>query len=70
MAEVMASINLQLEETTKHMDDVLIMQMIQARGLSIFDINNTKYRIEYCIGSDLSLHSDIGENIEKYENVL
>jgi hypothetical protein len=70
MSKILASIDLQQENTNEEMDDVLIMQMIKTKRLPVFDITHTKYRIEYCIGSDLSLHSDIGENIEKYENVL
>ena len=70
MAEVLSSIDLQHENIYEEMDDVLIMQMIQKRQLPVFDITQTKYRIEYCTGGDISSHNDIGENIEKYENVL
>jgi len=70
MAEVLSSIDLQHENIYEEMDDVLIMQMIQKRQLPIFDITPTKYRIEYCTAGDVSSHNDIGENNEKYENVL
>lgn len=70
MAELISSIDLQQENIYGEMDDVLIMQMIKQRGLPIFDITHTKYRIEYCTAGDVSSHNDIGENIEKYENVL
>jgi len=70
MAEVLSSIELRYENIYGEMDDVLIMQMIQKRGLPVFDITHTKYRIEYCTAGDVSSHNDIGENIEKYENVL
>jgi len=70
MAKIMSSIDLQKENIHGEMDDVLIMQMIKAQGLSVFDITNTKYRIEYCTSGIISQHNDISENIEKYENVL
>ena len=70
MAEVLSSIDLQYENIYEEMDDVLIMQLIQKRQLPVFDITPTKYRIEYCIAGDVMSHNDIGENNEKYENVL
>lgn len=70
MAKVLSSIDLQHENIYEEMDDVLIMQMIQKRQLPVFDITQTKYRIEYCTTGDISSHNDIGENIKKYENVL
>ncbi len=70
MSKILASIDLQQENTNGEMDDVLIMQMIKTKRLPVFDITQTKYRIEYCTGGDISLHNDIGENNEKYENVL
>jgi hypothetical protein len=70
MSKILASIDLQQENTNGEMDDVLIMQMIKTKRLPVFDITHTKYRIEYCTGGDISLHNHIGENNEKYENVL
>jgi len=70
MAEVLSSIDLQYENIYEEMDDVLIMQIIQKRQLPVFDITPTIYKIEYCTAGDVSSHNDIGENIEKYENVL
>ena len=70
MAEALSTIDLQQENIHGEMDDVLIMQMIKQRGLPIFDITQTKYRIEYCTAGNIESHNDIGENIEKYENVL
>ena len=70
MVQVLVSIDLQQENTNEEMDDILIMQMVKKRRLPVFDITQTKYRIEYCTGGDISLHNDIGENTEKYENVL
>jgi len=33
-------------------------------------VTQTKYKIEYCTSGNISMHNDIGDNIEKYENVL
>ena len=70
ISEAIAGIDMQKERIHEEMDDVLIMQLIKARNIPIYDISLTKYRIEYCNKSDFHIHTDIGVNIEKYENVL